>query len=627
MAPLAEISKQDGAPELRRRSRVLYLLLFVAFLGLSFRLVHLQIIQGERYTFLSENNRIRIKRVPGTRGMIFDRHGQLLVDSRPSFDLIFVPEDSDEPEKTLRFLARHLSWDEAELLKTYEENKSRAAFDEMVLGRDVEWATIVAVETHQLDLPGISLRVRPRRSYADGQMAAHVLGYMGEINQKQLTVLKEQGYRVGDEIGQYGLERHWEEVLRGQSGGQQVEVDALGRRMRVLHEVSDVPGYTMHLTIDRHLQESAYAALHGKQGTIVAIDVRDGGILALASTPAFDPNAFARGIKSDEWTGLIKDRLRPLSNRATQGQYPPGSTFKIVMAIAGLEEGVMNPEAFISDPGFYPFGNRNFRDWKQGGHGMVNLHKSLVESCDTYYYQLGSKLGVDKIAKWSRAFGLGEKTGVDLDDERSGIIPDTEWKRKRFRQPWYPGETLSVAIGQGYVTTTPLQLANMMAAVANGGKLYRPRLVHKVESVDGATVREYEPELIRTIELKPETLTRVHKALADVVNGPGGTGAPGRSQVIDIAGKTGTAQVVEMKGAYLKNEQLSQFQRDHAWFVAYAPAQNPRIAVAVLVEHGGHGSAAAAPLAKQVFERFAASERQITDKQQVVRLNGDTRAD
>jgi penicillin-binding protein 2 len=626
MAPFAEISKQDGAPELRRRSRVLYVLLFVAFLGLSFRLVHLQIIQGERYTFLSENNRIRIKRVPGTRGMIFDRHGQLLVDSRPSFDLIFVPEDSDEPEKTLRFLARHLSWDEAELLKTYEQNKSRAAFDEMVLGRDVEWATIVAVETHQLDLPGISLRVRPRRSYADGQMAAHVLGYMGEINQKQLTVLKEQGYRVGDEIGQYGIERHWEEVLRGQSGGQQVEVDALGRRMRVLHEVSDVPGYTMHLTLDRQLQESAYASLQGKQGTIVAIDVTNGGILALASTPAFDPNTFARGIKSDEWNGLIKDRLRPLSNRATQGQFPPGSTFKIIMAIAGLEEGVINPEAFISDPGFYPFGNRNFRDWKQGGHGMVNLHKSLVESCDTYYYQLGTKLGVDKIAKWSRAFGLGEKTGVDLDDERGGIIPDTEWKRKRFRQPWYPGETLSVAIGQGYVTTTPLQLANMMAAVANGGKLYRPRLVNKVESVDGATVREYEPELIRTIELKRDTLTRVHKALADVVNGPGGTGAPARSQVIDIAGKTGTAQVVEMKGAYLKNEQLSQFQRDHAWFVAYAPAQNPRIAVAVLVEHGGHGSAAAAPLAKQLFERFIASEKQITDKQQV-RLNGDARAD
>jgi penicillin-binding protein 2 len=484
--------------------------------------------------------------------MIFDRHGQLLVDSRPSFDLIFVPEDAEAPENTLRLLARHLKWDEKELLKTYEQNKERAAFDEMVLGRDVEWATIVAVETHQLDLPGVTLRVRPRRSYADGQMAAHVLGYLGEINQKQLKTLREQGYTVGDEIGQYGLERRWEEVLRGQSGGQQVEVDALGRRMRVLHEVSDVPGYTMHLTIDRQLQAAAYEALQGKQGTIVAIDVSNGAILALASTPAFDPNTFARGIKSDEWSGLIKDRLRPLNNRATQGQYPPGSTFKIIMAIAGLEEGVMNPESFISDPGFYPFGNRNFRDWKQGGHGAVNLHKAIVESCDTYFYQLGPKLGVDKIAKWSRAFGLGEKTGIALDDERGGTIPDTEWKRKRFRQPWFPGETLSVAIGQGYVTATPLQMANMMAAVANGGKLYRPRLVNKVESVDGATVREYGPELIRTIDLKPDTLTRVHNALNDVVSGAGGTGGAARSQLISVAGKTGTAQVIEMKAPISK---------------------------------------------------------------------------
>jgi penicillin-binding protein 2 len=626
MAPFAEINKQDGAPELRRRVRWLYWLLIVAFFGLSFRLVHLQIIEGQRYTFLSENNRIRLKRVPGTRGMIFDRGGQLLVDSRPSFDLVFVPEDSDDPENTLRYLARHLKWDEHELLDTYERSKSRVAFDEMILGRDVEWSTVVAMETHQLDLPGVTLRVRPRRNYSDGPMAAHVLGYMGEINQRQLQALKDQGYRVGDEIGQYGLERHWEEVLRGRSGGQQVEVDALGRRMRVLHEVSDVPGYTMHLTLDRQLQDSAYEALQGKQGTIVAIDVRDGGILAMASTPAFDPNAFARGIKADEWNGLVKDRLRPLSNRSTQGQYPPGSTFKIIMAIAALEEGVINPDAFISDPGFFFFGNRRFRDWKQGGHGMVNLYKSLVESCDTYYYQLSTKLGVDTIAKWSRAFGLGEKTGVDLDDERSGLIPDTEWKRKRFRQPWYPGETLSVGIGQGYVTTTPLQMANMMAAVANGGRLYRPRLVNKVETVDGATVREYQPELIRKIELKPDTLTRVHKALADVVQGPGGTGKPGRSELIDIAGKTGTAQVIEMKGAYLKNEQLSQFQRDHAWFVAYAPAQNPRVAIAVLVEHGGHGSAAAAPMAKKVLEKFAELEAQSLEKQ-MVRLTGESRAD
>ena len=627
MAPLANIAKQDGAPELRRRCKFLFVFLAIAFVGLTARLVFLQIVQGERYTYLSENNRIRIKRVPGTRGMIFDREGQLLVDSRPSFDLIFVPEDSGErPENTLKLLAGYLRRDPGELLKIFEENKNRAAFDELVLGRDIDWPAVVAVETHQLDLPGVSLRARPRRNYSDGPMAAHVLGYLGEINQKQLKNLKDQGYVIGDEIGQYGLERRWEELLRGQSGGQQVEVDALGRRVRVLHEVTDVPGYTVHLTLDRQLQETAYEALKGKEGTIVALDVNSGAVLALASTPAFDPNTFARGIKSDEWTGLIKDQLRPLSNRATQGQYPPGSTFKIVMSIAGLEEGVIQPESFIQDPGFYSFGNRSFRDWKKGGHGAVNLHKAIVESCDTYFYQLGPKLGVDRIAKWAHAFGLGEKTGIALDDERTGTIPDTEWKRKRYRQPWFPGETVSVAIGQGYVTVTPLQLANMVAAVANGGKLYRPYVVNKVESVDGSTVREYGPELIRTIELKPDTLKRVRTALADVVSAPGGTGGAARSQVVSIAGKTGTAQVVEMKGGYVKTEQLAYFNRDHAWFVSYAPVENPQVAIAVLVEHGGHGGDAAAPMAKKVFEKFIEIQKQSTDKQQV-KVDGETRAD
>ena len=625
MAPLTQINKQDGAPELRRRARLLYVILALAFIGLVSRLAFLQIVSGERYTFLSENNRVRIKRVAGTRGMVFDRQGQLLVDSRPSFDLIFVPEDATDPRDTLRLLADYLKRDEKELLKIFEDGKARAAFDEMVLGRDIDWSAVVAVETHQLDLPGVSLRVRPRRSYVDGPMAAHVLGYLGEINQRQLKTLQPRGYVLGDEIGQAGLERRWEELLRGQSGGQQVEVDALGRRVRVLHEVTDVPGHTVYLTLDRQLQAAAYEALKGKEGTLVAVDVSSGAILALVSTPAFDPNIFARGIKSEEWNSLIKDRLRPLNNRATQGQYPPGSTFKIIMAIAGLEEGVVQPESSIQDPGFFPFGNRQFRDWKKGGHGSVNLHKAIVESCDTYFYQLGPKLGVDRIAKWARAFGLGEKTGIALDDERTGTIPDTEWKRRRFRQPWFPGETVSVAIGQGYVTVTPLQMANMMAAVANGGKLYRPFVVQKVESLDGATTQEYGPQLIRTITMKPDTLQRVRKALADVVHGPGGTGGAARTPVIPVAGKTGTAQVVEMKGAYLKSEQLSYFNRDHAWFVAYAPVDKPRIAVAVLVEHGGHGGEAAAPVAKKVFEKFMELQKPAADNQQV-RAQGEIRA-
>jgi penicillin-binding protein 2 len=626
MTLLAGINRQDGAPELRRRTSFLYFVLVLVFGALIARLFFLQVIEGERFTFLSENNRVRIKRIAGTRGIVLDRRGQLLVDSRPSFDLLFVAEDTEQPEHTLRQLAHYLGRDEQELLAIFEENKKRSAFEEIVIGKDVDWATVVAVEAHQLDLPGITLRARPRRSYADGPVAAHVLGYLGEIGPKQLKVLRDQGYALGDEVGQYGLEKKWEDFLRGQSGGQQVEVDALGRRVRVLHEVTDVPGYTVHLTLDRQLQETAFEALKGKEGTIVALEVNTGDILAMVSTPAFDPNIFARGIKSDEWQGLIKDRLRPLSNRAIQGQYPPGSTFKVIMAIAGLEEGVLQPESRISDPGFYYFGNRAFRDWKKEGHGAVDLYKALVESCDVYFYQAGQRIGIDRIAKWARAFGLGEKTGAAaLDDEKSGIVPDSEWKRKRLRQPWFPGETLSVAIGQGYLTTTPLQIANMMAAVANGGTLYRPRLVDKIESVDGRTVREYGPEKIRTILVKPETLERVRNALADVVKSPRGTGGASRSNLVEIAGKTGTAQVVEMKGAYLKSEQLSYFSRDHAWFVAYAPVQNPQIAVAVLVEHGGHGGSAAAPLAKKVFEKYIELKTEPSN-QRHVRLEGENRA-
>jgi penicillin-binding protein 2 len=296
------------------------------------------------------------------------------------------------------------------------------------------------------------------------------------------------------------------------------------------------------------------------------------------------------------------------------------------MAIAGLEEGILQPESRISDPGYYYFGNRQFRDWKKNGHGSVDLHRAIVESCDVYFYQAGQRIGVDRIAKWARAFGLGEKSGAALDDEKGGIIPDSEWKRKRFRQPWYPGETLSVAIGQGYVTTTPLQLVNMMAALANGGTLYRPRIVSKIESVDGSTVREYGPEKIRKISLKPATVERLHKALSDVVKGAGGTGGAARSSLVDIAGKTGTAQVVEMKGAYLKSEQLSYFNRDHAWFVSYAPAQNPKIAVVVLVEHGGHGGEAAAPMAKKVIEKYIQLQAQPPEQRQA-RIQGDVRAD
>jgi penicillin-binding protein 2 len=601
---------KDTGSEMRTRIYAIMAVVGLAFLLLVGRLWVLQVFQGERFTFLSEKNRIRLKKVQGTRGLVFDQTGQLVVDSRPSFDLLFVPEDADDPEETLRQLARFLGRSEQDVLALYEQNKSRPPFEEIVIDKDIDWRSVVVVETRQLQLPGVSLRIRPRRSYLMNGMAAHLVGYVGEINRNQLKLQSHQGYSMGDEIGQLGLEKEMESFLRGRSGGQQVEVDALGRRVGVLYEVPDVPGHSVILTLNRDLQETAAKALQGKEGAIVVLDVHSGAVRALVSTPAFDPNAFARGIAANEWRGLLADPLRPLNNRAIHGQYPPGSIFKIVLSIAGLEEELVRPDAAIFDPGFLVVGNRPFRDWKAGGHGWVNLHKGIVESCDVYFYQLGQKLGVDLIAKYARLLGLGEKSGIAFDDEKSGLIPDTEWKRRRFRQPWYPGETPSVAIGQGYVTVTPLQMANLTAAVANGGTLYRPWYVQRVESLDGKVLQQYGPEKIRSIPLKATTLEHVRNGLRDVVHGASGTGGSARSTEVEIAGKTGTAQVAEMRGAMVKSEDLAYLIRDHAWFVAYAPADKPEIAVVVLVEHGGHGGSAAAPLAKQVIEKYFALKKE-----------------
>lgn len=620
-------SQKEVPPEFRYRTQLLLAAVSVIFGFLFCRLLFLQVIDGERYTYLSENNRVRLKKVPGTRGMVFDTRGQLMVDSRPSFDLLFVPEDAPDPKQTLSQLARYLGRNEEELVEALQEDKFRAPFQEIVLGRDVDWPAVVAVESHQLDLPGVTLRTRPRRSYLESGMAAHLLGYLGEIGPRQLKLQKAKGYSMGDEIGQFGLERRWEEFLRGQSGGQQVEVDALGRRVRVLHEVEDVPGYNVVLTIDKDVQQTAYEALQGKEGAIVALDVNSGAVLAMVSTPVFDPNVFARGVTAEEWRSLTTDRLHPLNNRAIQGQYPPGSTFKIILTVAALEEGAIQPDTHLGCSGSMAFGNRVFRDWKKEGHGSVDLHRGIVQSCDVYFYQVGQRLGVDRIAKYARALGLGEKTGIDLDDEKGGLIPDSEWKKRRFGQPWFPGETPSISIGQGYVTVTPLQMANMMATVANGGTLYRPWFVRKVESLDGAVIREYGPEQIRTIPLKESTLQNLRTALADVVNSGEGTGGAAKSQIVQIAGKTGTAQVAEMKGGTVKSENLAYLIRDHAWFVSYAPAEKPEIAVVVLVEHGGHGGSAAAPMAKKVIEKYMSVHKEAEPPvEKLARGQGETRA-
>ena len=599
MLPLRPISRT--LIEFRGRIRIFGLLILLIFAFLTYRLWTLQILQGTRYTVMSEHNRIRLEPVPAVRGMVFDRKHRLLINSRPSFDVRYLAGDSQDRETTLRRLADMVEGDGERFLEAVHHSKGSNG---VTLIRDVDWPSVVAVETHRLDLPGVYVSVRARRSYLTDEMAAHVLGYLGEINSNQLHRLRRRGYRRGDEIGQTGLEKRWEQHLAGRSGGEKVEVDATGRKVRVIDRLKATPGHNVVLTLDMDIQQVAYAALQDKEGAIVVLDVNTGAVLALVSTPAFDPNSFARGMTPGEWRELAADNENPLHNRALQGHFPPGSTFKIVTALAALQEGVISPDQTLFCNGSYKVGDRVLRDWKKYGHGHMNMHQALVQSCDVYFYQLAQRLGIDKIARHARRFGFGAPTGIEIDGESAGLVPDRAWKRRRFGQRWYPGETPLVAIGQGYLGVTPLQMASLMATIANGGTVYRPRFVKQVLSPEGEVMEEYGPVRSGTVDLKAENLAIVRRALFEVVHGRRGTGKRARSDVVDIAGKTGTAQLAEMRGEAVKSEDLPYAIRDHAWFVAYAPAKNPEIAVATLVEHGGHGGATAAPIAKKVIEAY-----------------------
>lgn len=599
---MVPLTQREVPYNLRRRVTLAVAVGLLGFLLLLARLWELQILHGDEMRTMSENNRIRLHRLQATRGTVLDRFGQVLVDSRPAFDAVLVPEDARNVGLTLENLSQFFHQNSADLHALLAQAKSRPPFEEITVKRDLSWDEIVALETHQLELAGVSLQITSRRSYPIDTKLAHLLGYVGEASQQDL--LADPRNRMGDLIGKVGLEKHLESYLRGVDGGQQVEVDAVGRKLRVLREVDEVPGDTVRLTIDRDLQEAAWQAMGDHDGSVVALDPNTGEILALVNRPSYDPNVFARGVHRDEWRALLTDKHRPLNNRAIQGQYPPGSTFKIIVATAALEEGIINPFTRVHCSGGLQFGNHYFHCWRKGGHGSVNVHEALVQSCDVFFYQVAQKLGIDTIARYARAYGLGVPTGIDLEHEKPGTIPDTAWKRRRFKQPWYAGETLSAGIGQGYVTTTPLQMAEVISTLAVG-KRFRPQYVKQIETLDGEVVQTEQPELVATLKVRPTTLKQVREGVRDVVNAPNGTGKNARLNGIVAAGKTGTSQVVKMGKERVKSSQLPWQERDHAWFVAYAPFDAPEIAVATLVEHAeGGGGAVAAPIAKQVMQTY-----------------------
>lgn len=587
-----------------KRLRILLPVLIIAlvFLGIVLRLWYLQIFQYEKFRQLSIRNRIRLKSIPAIRGMIFDRDGNLLVDNRPSFCAAVVPEDVRDHEALFSFLGNVLKMDVREIKERLKKKAYYASFQPRIIKENCDTVTVARLQVHLSEFPGLEILVRSRRYYKYGPLASHVLGYIGEISQKELKKRKKEGYQAGDYIGKYGIEKTFEKVLRGKKGGYQVEVDANGREIKVLRKVESIPGHNIYLTLSLSLQQQLEKIMEGKAGAAVVVDPKTGEILAMVSHPNFDPNLLTTRITPKQWKSLISNPLHPLVDRAIQGAYPPGSTFKIVTASAGLEEKVIQRNTLLYCPGYLRFGRRTYRCWKKSGHGWLPVHQAIVESCDVFFYQVGLKLGINRLAFYAKAFGLGQKTGIALPHEKPGLIPDTLWKKRRFHEPWYEGETISVSIGQGYVLVTPLQMAMLMASVANGGKLRIPLIVKEIRNTDNKIIRVYKPRVKSRLPVSESVLGAIQAGLWGVVNEEHGTGHRARLKGINVSGKTGTAQVIRIRRAKAPPHEDNKF-KDHAWFVAYAPSEAPTVAMSVLVEHGGHGGHTAAPVAG-TFLRF-----------------------
>jgi penicillin-binding protein 2 len=588
-----------------------------AFSVLLLRFVYLQILQYDYYRTKAEDNRISIVPVMPNRGLILDRSGTVLARNYSAYTLEISPGKVDDLETTINALAGVVEihpGDRVRFKRLMLEAKGAQSLPIRTRLTDEEVARF-AVNRYRF--PGVDIQARLFRRYPLNELASHVTGYMGRINDRDLERIGEAGlaanYKGTDHIGKTGLEQSYESELHGVTGYEQVEVDSAGRGVRTLSRTAPVPGNNLVLTLDIKLQEIAEQAFGDRRGALVAIEPATGAILAFVSRPGFDPNLFVDGIDTASWDALNTSADRPLVNRALAGTYPPGSTFKPYMALAALELGMRTPQQTISDPGFFQFGSHRFRDSRPGGLGTVDMYKSLVVSSDTYYYMLGNDLGIDNIARYIGRFGFGAKTGIDIEGEARGVLPSQEWKRRRFKKPeqrkWYAGETISVAIGQGYNAYTPLQMAQAIATLANNGVMYRPHLVDYIENVSSGERTLVEPRVAHTIMLKPENLAFVKRALAGV--NIEGTGARAFADAgYTSAGKTGTAQVVGIKQNEKYDEKrMAERHRDHALFIAYAPLEQPRIALAVVVENGGFGARAAAPIARQVLDYYLLGKR------------------
>lgn len=619
VASLKNLDRELARFHGRLKAGALFVVLLAAVL--LARGYYLQVAQHDYYIQRAESNRISLVPTAPNRGLILDRKDRILAENYSAYTLEIARAQTPDLEATLAEAGRLIEITPGQLRRFRRLLGESHEFETVPLKSKLTDEEVAILAANRYRLPGVEVKARLFRNYQAGPGMAHVVGFIGRINDRDLKTLRESGrernYKGSVHIGKTGLEQSYEALLHGRTGFDQMETDASGRAVRMLSRIPPVPGKDLRLYLDLDLQAVAEHAFGDYLGGLVALDPQTGGVLAMVSKPGFDPNLFVDGIDPEAWKALNESAERPMVNRVLRGIYPPGSTIKPLMALAGLELGVRRPNDSIVDPGYFmlPNSRHQYRDWKRGGHGVVDLRKSIAQSCDTYYYRLAVDMGIDRMHDYLAQFGFGEKSGIDLEGESSGLLPSRDWKQRRWKKPWYAGETVIAGIGQGYHLTTPLQLATATAMLANGGKRIEPRLVEAIRDPFSHAWQPLSPTVRGRVKIDPANLAVVRQGMLDVMR-PGGTAsAAAAGAAYAIAGKTGTAQVVGIKqGARYDESRLARHHRDHALFIAYAPADNPKIAIAVLVENGGHGGGTAAPIARAVMDYYLTGKRPGTMK-------------
>jgi penicillin-binding protein 2 len=598
---LLKTLKDDVLEYIKKRTFLFFTVIFIFMTILGARMAYMQVIGFDKYKRLSENNRIRLMRIKADRGFIKDTKGRLIVKNTPSYELNVVKEDVKDIDTLLDKLNEIVPID-----KTFAKKQIKKSYlyEPAVIQRGLTFEQVAKVMENSADFYGVEIGLESVRSYSDSKAFSHVLGYLSEVNEKDIQT--SEIYLSGDMIGKTGIEKVQEDVLHGEDGARQVEVDSYGRVLEVLSEKQAEPGHNIALTLDSDLQTFTHKLMKDKTGSVVVMDIENFDVLTMYSAPSYDLMAFTPFAKSQDRLDIIKHEDKPLLNRTIEGSYPPGSVFKVLMGVVALMEGKITPETTFNCNGELSYGNFTYRCWKKGGHGKLDLVHAIEQSCDVYFYNVGLQLGIDPISKYADLFSLGRKTEINLPNEKFGFFPSREWKKKSRKEPWYPGETIITSIGQGYIATTPLQIAVMLSGLFNGGHIYAPNLIKYIEDPASGVKIMQEPKLLREVPLDKDAVNVVLEGMREVVHGRHATGYRAKVDGVTIGGKTGTAQVVSLKHTEeMEDDEIPEKMRDHSWFGAVFPVSNPKYVAVAMIEHGGAGSKGAAPVIGAVINKMA----------------------